>query len=146
MLYGASFLNRRFHKALQLYRKQLRVIDYVSLSRVIAFFIWPSFSPVPAGDPRFRLLGKDNAVEIEPNLPRGAEGFQTDIIGDSAEHGIHSLLRLPHNAQRPGRHGFFASRAVLLSGHNSQDQSVEESIIQIFRAAENHVADLHRQR
>ena len=37
--------------------------------------------------------------------PCGADGFQRDVLRDPAQHGVHALLRLAHEPQRPGRHG-----------------------------------------
>ena len=65
------------------------------------------------------------------------------MIRDTAEHGLHSLLRLPHKAQRPCRHILFVCRSILLLRHDLQNQSIQHAKIQILRPAEDHSTDLN---
>ncbi len=65
------------------------------------------------------------------------------MIRDTVEHGLHSLLRLPHKAQRPCRHILFVCRSILLLRHDLQNQSIQYAKIQILRPAEDHSIDLN---
>ena len=105
--------------------------------------IMPFFFSVPAGDLCIGLYRKVRPIEIKPCLPSGPDGFQADMIRDTAEHGLHSLLRLPHKAQRPCRHVLFVCRSILLLRHDLQNQSIQHSEIQILRPAEDHPIDLN---
>ena len=103
----------------------------------------PFFFSVPTGDLCIGLYQKVRSIEIKSCLPSGPDGFQADIIRDTAEHSLHSLLRLPHKAQRPCRHVLFVCRSILLLRHDLQNQSIQHSEIQILRPAEDHPIDLN---
>lgn len=118
------------HELCKFFCQQLRVVDNVAVAEALkaadgqlrvcltqqlnGSFHVSFFFTVPAGDFRRRLHGESGAVEIQPRRPGGADGFKADFIRDSAHHGLHTLLRLPHEAQRPGGHSLVPRRLVLL--------------------------------
>ena len=103
----------------------------------------PFFFSVPTGDLCIGLYQKVRSIKIKSCFPSGPDGFQADMIRDTAEHSLHSLLRLPHKAQRPCRHVLFVCRSILLLRHDLQNQSIQHSEIQILRPAEDHPIDLN---
>ena len=105
--------------------------------------IMPFFFSVPAGDLCIGLYRKVCPIEIKPCRPGGPDGFQTDMIRNTAEHGLHSLLRLPHKTQCPCRYALFVRHPILLLRHDLQNQSIQHSKIQILRPAEDHLSDLN---
>ena len=106
-------------------------------------FHMPFFFPVPAGDLCIGLYQKVRSVKIKPCRPSGSDGFQTDMIRDTAEHSLHSLLGLPHKAQRPCRYTLFECRSILFLRHDHQKQSIQHAEIQILRSAEDHPTNLN---
>ena len=117
-------------------------LGYAVRSRWMAFFMCPSFLRTNRR-PLHRAVPKVRSIEIKSCLPSGPDGFQTDMIRDTAEHSLHSLLRLPHKAQCPCRHVLFVCRSILLLRHDLQNQSIQHSEIQILRPAEDHPIDLN---
>lgn len=105
------------------------------------FFHVALLFPVPAGDVGLRLYREFCAVEIEPCGPGGPDGLQTDMLRDAGHHGLHALLRLAHEAQRPRGHRLLPGRFILLWRHDLEDQAVQDPKVQIFRPTEDHVVD-----
>ena len=127
-------------KLRQLAYQQLRVVDDVTVAKAgeappaqlrirlaqpqDGLFHVTFFFSIPAGDVGLRLHGEVCPVEIEASLSGGPDGFQTDVLRNAAQHGLHALLRLPHKAQRPGGHGLFPGRLILLWRHDFEKQPV----------------------